>query len=59
MRSLSGLAIANEDRSKEFGIVEIEVEGDDNLGSGIKDSLLPHVVLPGEHLMPLLVVLCL
>jgi hypothetical protein len=46
-------------RSKEFNIVEIEVEGDDNLGSGIKDSLLPHVVLQGEHLMPLLVVLCL
>ena len=33
----------------EFEIVEIRVEEGDYIGSGIKDSLFPNVVLWGEH----------
>ena len=40
-----------------FEIVEIGVEKGVDLGSGIKDSLLPNVVLKGGTLLPFNVVL--
>ena len=47
--SFSGLAILN--RTKEFESVEIGVEEGVDLGSRVKDSLLPNLVLQGGALL--------